>query len=98
MAQPLKERDFDLIVMLARGHSTALAAKQMQLSRYTVAERIAALLARFKCANRAELVAFCYAHGVLRAGVWPPAENRDVHNLEQVALVSEIGAVGRARE
>lgn len=72
----LSDGDLTLVTMLARGYTTTLAARQMHLSPYTVGERISVLLERFNCKNRAELVAFCYVHGLLSARVWPP-EQRD---------------------
>jgi DNA-binding CsgD family transcriptional regulator len=70
--QELTSRDVDLIVMLARGHTTDRIARQIRLSRHTVGERISNLLERFQCQNRTELVAYFYAHGLLEAGTWPP--------------------------
>lgn len=70
--QELTSRDIDLVVMLARGHTTDRIARQISLSRHTVGERISVLLERFQCHNRTELVAYFYAHGVLEAGTWPP--------------------------
>lgn len=68
----LTSRDLELVVLLARGHTTDRVAREFQLSRHTVGERISALLSRLNCKNRAELVAYCYAHGLLPTGVWPP--------------------------
>lgn len=70
--QELTSRDIDLVVMLARGHTTDRIARQIRLSRHTVGERISNLLERFQCHNRTELVAYFYAHGLLEAGTWPP--------------------------
>jgi len=66
--------DLALVRMLARGYTTSQAAREMHLSPYTVAERIGALLERFDCKNRTELVAFCYVHGLLSTRAWPPDE------------------------
>jgi len=66
--------DLALVRMLARGYTTSQAAREMHLSPYTVAERIGALLERFSCKNRTELVAFCYVHGLLSTRAWPPDE------------------------
>ncbi|MFB9252028.1 LuxR C-terminal-related transcriptional regulator [Sphaerisporangium melleum] len=68
----IDDRDRLLIVMLARGHTTARIAREMRLSRYTIAERISKLLDRFGCSNRSELVAYSYVHELLHAGSWPP--------------------------
>ncbi|MDF5759113.1 LuxR C-terminal-related transcriptional regulator [Spongiactinospora sp. TRM90649] len=68
----MNERDRLLIVMLARGYTTTRIAREMRLSRYTVAERISKLLDRFACSNRSQLVAYGYAHEFLHVGTWPP--------------------------
>jgi DNA-binding CsgD family transcriptional regulator len=65
-------REQRLLAMLARGHTTDRAARELKLSRHTVGEDISVLLDRFGCRNRAELVAYCYAHALLPVGVWPP--------------------------
>jgi DNA-binding CsgD family transcriptional regulator len=70
----VSDGDLTLLTMLARGYTTTLAAREMHLSPYTVGERISVLLGRFSCKNRAELVAFCYVHGLLPAQVWPPGQ------------------------
>jgi DNA-binding NarL/FixJ family response regulator len=61
-----------LLTMLARGHTTDRAARELRLSRHTVGEEISALLGRFNCRNRAELVAYCYVHRLLPVDIWPP--------------------------
>ncbi|RCG29893.1 DNA-binding response regulator [Sphaerisporangium album] len=69
----INDRDRSLIVMLARGYTTTRIAREMHLSRYTVAERISKLLDQFACSNRSQLVAYSYAHELLRVGIWPPS-------------------------
>lgn len=69
------DREISLLVMIARGYTTDLAARQLHLSRHTVGELISRLLERFECKNRAELVAYCYVHGLLSVGAWPPGRN-----------------------
>ncbi|MEV1244111.1 LuxR C-terminal-related transcriptional regulator [Nonomuraea sp. NPDC050022] len=68
----INDRDTRLIVLLARGYTTTRIARELQLSRYTVAERISKLLDRFACSNRSQLVAYSYAHKLLDVGIWPP--------------------------
>jgi DNA-binding NarL/FixJ family response regulator len=68
----LSMRHMRLVAMLARGHTTARAARELCLSRHTVGEEISILLGRLGCRNRAELVAYCYVHNLLPVGVWPP--------------------------
>ncbi|MFC4533340.1 LuxR C-terminal-related transcriptional regulator [Sphaerisporangium dianthi] len=69
---PTNDRDRLLIVMLASGYTTTRIAREMRLSRYTVAERISKLLERFSCSNRSQLVAYSYVHELLHVGIWPP--------------------------
>ncbi|HUR01284.1 MAG TPA: LuxR C-terminal-related transcriptional regulator [Nonomuraea sp.] len=68
----ITDRDTRLIVLLARGYTTTRIARELNLSRYTVAERISKLLDRFACSNRSQLVAYSYAHKLLDVGIWPP--------------------------
>jgi len=68
----ISAREMLLVAMLARGHTTARAARELSLSRHTVGEEISTLLGRFNCRNRAELVAYCYVHSLLPVGIWPP--------------------------
>lgn len=77
LAHNLTRRDLELVVRLARGHTTDRVAREFRLSRHTVGERISSLLSRLNCKNRAELVAYCYAHGLLPTGVWPPGGQTD---------------------
>ena len=72
MAEKISARDMLLVAMLARGHTTDRTAHELRLSRHTVSEVISILLERFNCRNRAELVAYWYAHQLLPTGVWPP--------------------------
>jgi DNA-binding CsgD family transcriptional regulator len=88
-ARDLTSRDIDLVVMLARGHTTDRIAREMRLSRHTVGERISLLLERFGCRNRTELVAYFYAHGLLEAGTWPPSSV-----VRPVAEVLDLGVGG----
>jgi len=69
---PISDGELALVIMLARGYTTYVAAREMHLSPYTVRERISMLLERFSCKNRTELVAYCYVHGFLSAQAWPP--------------------------
>ncbi|WP_330294649.1 aroma-sacti cluster domain-containing protein [Streptomyces sp. NBC_00503] len=68
----MSTRGLMLVAMVARGHTTDRVARALRLSRHTVGEEISVLLDRFKCKNRAELVAYCYVHRILPIDVWPP--------------------------
>jgi len=72
LGEKVSARDMLLLAMLARGHTTDRAARELRLSRHTVGEEISVLLDRFRCRNRAELVAYCYVHRLLPIGIWPP--------------------------
>lgn len=75
MPHPLvSDRELELITMIARGYTTELAARKLFLSKHTVGEQISILLGRFACKNRAELVAYCYVHGLLSTTTWPPGQ------------------------
>jgi len=72
VGEEVSARDALLVAMLARGHTTDRAARELRLSRHTVGEEISSLLGRFSCRNRAELVAYWYVHRLLPIGIWPP--------------------------
>ena len=72
-ADGITTREMRLLAMIARGHTTDRAARELGLSRHTVGEEISDLLGRFRCRNRAELVAYCYVHRLLPIGIWPPS-------------------------
>jgi DNA-binding CsgD family transcriptional regulator len=76
LSEEISPRNMLLLAMLARGHTTDRAARELRLSRYTVGEEISVLLKRFNCKNRAELVAFCYVYRLLPVGIWPPPYGR----------------------
>ncbi|MQY34103.1 hypothetical protein SRB17_20690 [Streptomyces sp. RB17] len=61
-----------VLVLLARGATTAGAARELGLSKDGVTYHLRRLSARWNAANRTELVARAYALGVLTPGVWPP--------------------------
>lgn len=73
LGKSVSAREMQLLTMLARGHTTDRAARELRLSRHTVGEEISTLLDRFNCRNRAELVAYCYVHRLLPIGIWPPS-------------------------
>ncbi|MFI5937551.1 response regulator transcription factor [Actinoplanes sp. NPDC051494] len=87
----LSGRDLRLLGMLACGHTTDRAARELRLSRHTVGEEISGLLGRFGCRNRAELVAYCYAHRLLPVGVWPPPHDPPAGDrpMPELSLVGE---------
>jgi len=83
LVEKSSSRDVRLVAMLARGHTTDRAARELRLSRHTVGEEISVLLGRFNCHNRAELVAYFYVHRLLPVGIWPPpCGHREAEVLE----------------
>lgn len=83
LGERFSAREILLVAMLARGHTTDRAARELRLSRHTVGEEISVLLGRFNCRNRAELVAYCYVHQLLPIGIWPPPyDHRDAGQAE----------------
>lgn len=85
--QTISARDILLVAMLARGHTTDRAARELRLSRHTVGEEISVLLERFHCRNRAELVAYFYVHRLLPVDIWPPPYSRRELGTEQSAVL-----------
>jgi DNA-binding NarL/FixJ family response regulator len=76
LVEKSSSRDVRLVAMLARGHTTDRAARELRLSRHTVG-------GRFNCHNRAELVAYFYVHRLLPVGIWPPpCGHREAEVLE----------------
>lgn len=61
-----------ILALLARGATTARAARETGLTPDGVTYHLRRLSARWNAANRTELVARAYAFGVLAPGVWPP--------------------------
>ncbi|MGX6602229.1 response regulator transcription factor [Micromonosporaceae bacterium Da 78-11] len=90
-AEPVSARERQLVTMLARGHTTDRAARELGLSRHTVGEGISILLERFRCRNRAELVAYCYAHRLLPVDAWPPPYGLPDRSRPPLARPSLVG-------
>ncbi|MDP3894476.1 MAG: helix-turn-helix transcriptional regulator [Nocardioides sp.] len=57
---------------VARGQSDREIARDLQLSAHTVRHHLTAAMQTTGATSRAQLVALCYAAGVLEVGVWPP--------------------------
>ncbi len=70
---PVSPVEGRVLALLARGATTAQAARELGLTRDGVTYHLRRLSARWAAANRTELVARAYALGVLSPGVWPPA-------------------------
>ncbi|MEU6576746.1 PAS domain S-box protein [Streptomyces sp. NPDC046805] len=62
-----------VLALLAEGATTARTARELGLTADGVTYHLRRLSARWRAANRTELIARAYALGVLAPGVWPPA-------------------------
>jgi DNA-binding CsgD family transcriptional regulator len=60
------------VELIALGLANDAIGARLSLSGHTVAGQISAAMRRLRAHNRAELVARCYAEGILDASVWPP--------------------------
>jgi DNA-binding NarL/FixJ family response regulator len=68
----LTPREVDVTVLAAAGLSNSEIARRMKLSGHTVSTYVIDAMHRLGARNRTELVARCYANGLLDAGSWPP--------------------------
>lgn len=65
-------REIIILCLVAGGLTNAQAARELHISRHTVAQHIAEMLRRAEARSRAELIARAYVSGVLATGTWPP--------------------------
>jgi DNA-binding CsgD family transcriptional regulator len=68
----LTNREYSIVRLIAGGRTNLQIAKELRISRHTVAQHIAQMLRRIDVHSRSELVAWVYSVGILRTGVWPP--------------------------
>jgi len=68
----LTPREIDILLCSAAGRNAEQAGASLCISRRTVEYHRAAMLRRTGSQSSAELVARCYAAGVLVPDVWPP--------------------------
>ncbi|TCC28747.1 response regulator transcription factor [Kribbella sindirgiensis] len=64
-------REVDVLVLIARGHSTAAIGRRLRMSPDTVMRHVTHMFARAGVSNRPELVAIAFVNGILEAS-WPP--------------------------
>jgi DNA-binding CsgD family transcriptional regulator len=69
----LTAREVDILLYTAAGKSAAQVARTLQISRRTVEYHLTQMMRRTGSQNGVELVARCYAAGILTPGDWPPA-------------------------
>lgn len=68
----LSERQVEVIVQVAAGLSDREIARELQLSAHTIRHHLTSAMQNAGACSRAQLVALCYAAGLLAAGEWPP--------------------------
>ena len=68
----LTRREAEVLGLVAAGHSNGRIGRLLGISTRTVDQHLGTMLRRARVANRAELVARCYAAGILRQDCWPP--------------------------
>jgi DNA-binding NarL/FixJ family response regulator len=69
----LTQREIEVLCAIACGKSSVEVGAELCISPRTVDHHIGVMLRRFGVHTRVDLVALCYAEGVLRPGEWPPA-------------------------
>lgn len=60
------------MALVACGLSDREIARDLQLSAHTVRHHLTAAMQNAGACSRAQLVALCYATGVIKTGEWPP--------------------------
>jgi DNA-binding CsgD family transcriptional regulator len=75
-AIPLSGRERAIVCLVAQGLTNWQIARELLISRHTVAQHIAEMLRRSQARSRSELVARAYSSGLLMTGVWPPQAAR----------------------
>lgn len=71
-AQHLTDRQLDVLVLIAAGHTNTEIAERLCVSPETVAHHLRDMLTRADARNRAELLARAFVSGLLRDDDWPP--------------------------
>lgn len=71
-AAHLTAREIDILLYSAAGKKATQTARALGISPRTVEYHLAAMLRRTGSASSAELIARCYAAGILLAETWPP--------------------------
>jgi DNA-binding CsgD family transcriptional regulator len=89
----LTDREIEVLLLVAAGMRNGLIAEQLGISVRTVDQHITVMRHRASAGNRGELIARCYAAGILRPGVWPPTWT----GSRCLGIASEKGAPARSR-
>jgi DNA-binding NarL/FixJ family response regulator len=64
----LTEREFEVLVLLARGTSNAEIAKELHLGETTVKTHVSRILAKLDLRDRTHAVVYAYEHGIVAPG------------------------------
>ncbi|MFI7589285.1 response regulator transcription factor [Spongisporangium articulatum] len=68
----LTDRHVEVIALIAAGLSDRQVARRLDVGLATVRHHLATAMQRAAAHSRTELVAICYAAGILQVQVWPP--------------------------
>lgn len=69
----LTVRECQVLPLIAAGMNNGRIGRRLGISTRTVDQHLVTMLRRAGAENRTELVARCYAAGILRSGTWPAA-------------------------
>jgi DNA-binding NarL/FixJ family response regulator len=69
----LTGREIQVLLLAAAGLRNSQIAGELMVSIRTIEQHFITMTRRASARNRVELVARCYASGILRQDAWPPA-------------------------
>ena len=69
----LTDREIEVLLLAAAGLQNRVIARSLGISIRTAEQHLETMLRRAGAKSRGELIARCYAAGVLLTGMWPPA-------------------------
>jgi DNA-binding NarL/FixJ family response regulator len=67
----LTARECQILPLIATGMNNKRIGRRLGISTRTVDQHLVTMLRRSGAENRTELIARCYAVGILRSGAWP---------------------------
>lgn len=68
----LTSRELSILELAAQGHSNDEIARELYLSRQTVAHRLSDAFRKLQARTRADAIARAYVFGLLEPFTWPP--------------------------